>query len=191
MYYSDTAFSQEGQRQNCSTLYRSCVSSRGVYYIPEKEAVSKNEKPKSVTELYEHSKKPWKQYPGVEIPAPARPETDVNAYDLSAPNWGYFPEVEFAAQDDCPYVLGEFVWTGFDYIGEPTPYGIRGRGAKTAQSSFSGLSIWPDYPKTGIIPIKQNGQTKKSFIYFPTGTGTTVMRFLYTVTPAMTGQSCL
>ena len=42
----------------------------------------------------------------------------MNSYDLSAPDWAYYPEVEFAAQDDCPYVFGEYVWTGFDYLGE-------------------------------------------------------------------------
>lgn len=46
----------------------------------------------------------------------------VSSYDYSAPNWAYRPDIEFEAQDKCPYVFGEFVWTGFDYIGEPTPY---------------------------------------------------------------------
>ena len=38
------------------------------------------------------------------------------------PPWAYRPEIEFDAQDEFPEVFGEFVWTGFDYIGEPTPY---------------------------------------------------------------------
>jgi len=46
----------------------------------------------------------------------------ISSYDLSAPPWGNCPDVEFAAQDRFPWVFGEFVWTGFDYIGEPTPY---------------------------------------------------------------------
>lgn len=45
-----------------------------------------------------------------------------SSYDLEAPGWGNAPDVEFALQDDNPYVAGEFVWTGFDYLGEPTPY---------------------------------------------------------------------
>jgi beta-galactosidase len=32
------------------------------------------------------------------------------------------PDIEFKAQDENPFVAGEFVWTGFDYLGEPTPY---------------------------------------------------------------------
>lgn len=46
----------------------------------------------------------------------------VSAYGLSAPGWGYCPDAEFTAQDAVPHVAGEFVWTGFDYLGEPTPY---------------------------------------------------------------------
>ena len=46
----------------------------------------------------------------------------VSSYGLAAPGWGYCPDVEFAAQDATPKVAGEFVWTGFDYLGEPTPY---------------------------------------------------------------------
>jgi beta-galactosidase len=46
----------------------------------------------------------------------------VSSYDLSAPNWANRPDIEFEAQDRYPWVFGEFVWTGFDYLGEPTPY---------------------------------------------------------------------
>jgi beta-galactosidase len=41
---------------------------------------------------------------------------------LSAPRWASAPELEFKGLDDNPFVAGEFVWTGFDYLGEPTPY---------------------------------------------------------------------
>ncbi len=46
----------------------------------------------------------------------------VSSYDLSAPPWATIPDVEFEAQDRNSSVAGEFVWTGFDYLGEPTPY---------------------------------------------------------------------
>ena len=46
----------------------------------------------------------------------------VSAYGLYAPGWGYCPDIEFAAQDATPRVAGEYVWTGSDYLGEPTPY---------------------------------------------------------------------
>jgi beta-galactosidase len=47
----------------------------------------------------------------------------VSSYDLSAPPWATPPDREFKGQDENPCVAGEFVWTGFDYLGEPTPYG--------------------------------------------------------------------
>ena len=45
-----------------------------------------------------------------------------SSYDLEACNWSQTPDEEFIVQDELPYVVGEFVWTGFDYLGEPTPY---------------------------------------------------------------------
>jgi len=46
----------------------------------------------------------------------------VSSYDLYAPPWATPPDSEFAGQDKAPATAGEFVWTGFDYLGEPTPY---------------------------------------------------------------------
>lgn len=47
----------------------------------------------------------------------------ISSYDLIGPPWAYPPDVEFMYQDAHPSLLGEFVWTGFDYLGEPTPFG--------------------------------------------------------------------
>lgn len=46
----------------------------------------------------------------------------VSSYDLQEPGWGGLPDWEFAALDRYPGICGEFVWTGFDYLGEPTPF---------------------------------------------------------------------
>jgi beta-galactosidase len=46
----------------------------------------------------------------------------VSSYDLYAPPWAMVADREFQFQDQLPFVGGEFVWTGFDYLGEPTPY---------------------------------------------------------------------
>ncbi|ERS96996.1 hypothetical protein HMPREF1624_06323 [Sporothrix schenckii ATCC 58251] len=85
----------------------------------------------------------------------------VSAYDLYAPSWASSPDKVFAMQDEHPYVAGEFVWTGFDYIGEPTPY-------NDARSSYFGIidlagfrkdrfymyqARWrPDVPMAHILP---------------------------------------
>lgn len=46
----------------------------------------------------------------------------LSSYDLYASGNGYHPDTEFKGQDENPFVAGEFVWTGFDYLGEPTPF---------------------------------------------------------------------
>ncbi|MDR1557722.1 MAG: DUF4982 domain-containing protein [Tannerellaceae bacterium] len=43
-------------------------------------------------------------------------------YDVEHCSWSNLPEDDFVHQEDLPYTIGEFVWTGFDYLGEPTPY---------------------------------------------------------------------
>jgi beta-galactosidase len=47
----------------------------------------------------------------------------MSSYDLYAPRWAWPPDAEFKWLDQTLAALGEFVWTGFDYLGEPTPYG--------------------------------------------------------------------
>ncbi len=47
----------------------------------------------------------------------------ISSYDLSYPGWATTPDQQWEMQEKYPGVFGEFVWTGFDYIGEPTPYG--------------------------------------------------------------------
>jgi beta-galactosidase len=56
----------------------------------------------------------------------------VSAYDLYTAAFGASPDKVFATQDKHPYVAGEFVWSGWDYLGEPTPY-------YSARSSYSGI----------------------------------------------------
>jgi len=45
-----------------------------------------------------------------------------SSYDFECCNWSNIPDDDFVWQDDHDWVIGEFVWTGFDYLGEPTPY---------------------------------------------------------------------
>jgi beta-galactosidase len=62
-------------------------------------------------------------FPVVEDKLQGRADFQVSSYDLYAPRWAWPPDVEFKALDEFPFTAGEFVWTGFDYLGEPTPYG--------------------------------------------------------------------
>ncbi|ACB74640.1 beta-galactosidase GalB [Opitutus terrae] len=61
-------------------------------------------------------------FPVSEDKAQGRADFQVSSYDLYTPPWATTPDTEWKAQDENPFVLGEFVWTGFDYLGEPTPY---------------------------------------------------------------------
>ena len=45
-----------------------------------------------------------------------------SGYDVESCNWSNLPEDDFIRHDDLSYCIGEFVWTGFDYLGEPSPY---------------------------------------------------------------------
>ncbi|PTY03029.1 beta-galactosidase [Verrucomicrobia bacterium LW23] len=54
--------------------------------------------------------------------AVARSNFQVSSYDLFSAEWATTPEEEWRAGDATPGYAGEFVWTGFDYLGEPTPY---------------------------------------------------------------------
>lgn len=61
-------------------------------------------------------------FPMSDDPAEGRADFHVSSYDLSTPRWAFPPDREFRGLDEAPFCLGEFVWTGFDYLGEPTPY---------------------------------------------------------------------
>ena len=50
------------------------------------------------------------------------PDHQSSSYDLEHCDWSNLPEDDFVQHEDLPYCMGEFVWTGFDYLGEPTPY---------------------------------------------------------------------
>jgi beta-galactosidase len=94
-----------------------------------------------------------------------RGDNQVSSYDLYAPPWAWPPDVEWKGLDQSPFVGGEFVWTGFDYLGEPTPYG---NGQSPSRSSYFGIldlaglkkdrfyiyqSRWrPELPMAHILP---------------------------------------
>lgn len=71
----------------------SAVSSRGVYKLPAEKRLG-----------YRYD------------------DNQCSSYDLEACAWANIPDVDFALADDYGWTLGQFVWTGFDYLGEPSPY---------------------------------------------------------------------
>ncbi len=92
----------------------STVSSRGVYKFPVVKAMSKT---------YD--------------------DLQSSSYDLEYCSWSNLPEDDFILQDTKPWVIGEFVWTGFDYLGEPTPYD----NFWPSRSSYFGINDLAGLPK--------------------------------------------
>jgi hypothetical protein len=75
---------------------------------------------------------------------------ELNAFVLTAASWSDIPEHEFERMRKDRYVAGEFVWTGFDYLGEPTPFNGRGwkeRDGRQARSSYFGIVDLAGHPK--------------------------------------------
>ncbi len=89
----DINYSKLPQRVILGSETASTVSSRGVYKFPvERKAMA----------VYE--------------------DHQASGYDVEHCGWSNLPEDDFIWHEDRPFCMGEFVWTGFDYLGEPTPY---------------------------------------------------------------------
>lgn len=67
-----------------------------------------------------------------------------SGYDLEACSWSNVPDEDFALADDYDWTLGQFVWTGFDYLGEPSPYDTD---AWPSHSSVFGIIDLASLPK--------------------------------------------
>ncbi|MFR9650937.1 MAG: glycoside hydrolase family 2 TIM barrel-domain containing protein [Rikenellaceae bacterium] len=101
-------------------------------------------------------------------------DNQVTSYDLIGPPWAYPPDIEFHFLAENPNNMGEFMWTGFDYLGEPTPYGGRDNSTNgywnddwPSRSSYFGAvdlcglpkdrfylyqSQWSDVPMVHLLP---------------------------------------
>ena len=62
------------------------------------------------------------KFPVVRKSMPKYPDHQSSSYDVEHCAWSNLPEDDFIQHEDYPWCMGEFVWTGFDYLGEPTPY---------------------------------------------------------------------
>lgn len=85
----------------------------------------------------------------------------VTSYDLEGPPWGNSAEVQFAAMRGAPWIAGEFVWTGIDYIGEPTPFAWPNRSSSFGIVDLTGFpkdrfylyqSQWRPEPMLHLLP---------------------------------------
>ncbi len=110
----------------------STVSSRGIYKFPVEKAS-------------------MKQYDDFQS----------SSYDLEYCSWSNVPDEDFVLQDDKPWVIGEFVWTGFDYLGEPTPYDE----SWPSRSSYFGISDLAGLPKDRFYLYRSRWNTNDETLH--------------------------
>ncbi len=88
-------------------------------------------------------------------------DNQVTSYELVGPPWGYNAERDLLAIMHSPWVAGAFVWTGFDYIGEPTPYHWPSRSSYFGIIDLAGFpkdryyfyrSVWRPEPLVHLLP---------------------------------------
>jgi len=71
------------------------------------------------------------------------PDGQCSSYDTEYCSWSNLPDDDWKMQDDYSWVIGEFVWTGYDYLGEPTPYDTYW----PSRSSYFGICDLAGLPK--------------------------------------------
>ena len=110
----------------------STISSRGIYKFPVKEYQQKT---------YD--------------------DLQCSSYDLETCWWSNVPDEDFYWQDDFDWVIGEFVWTGFDYLGEPTPYDEYW----PSRSSYFGICDLAGLPKDRYYLYRSRWNTKDETLH--------------------------
>jgi len=101
------------------------------------------------------------------IPALIQPDAHYadqqsSGYDLEYCAWSGLPEQDFQLQDDYPWTLGQFVWTGFDYLGEPSPYDTD---AWPSHSSYFGIIDLASLPKDRYWLYRSRWNTKEPTLH--------------------------
>lgn len=84
-----------------------------------------------------------------------------SSYDLEYCNWSNVPDDDAVLQDDNPWVIGEFVWTGFDYLGEPTPYYVEW----PSRSSYFGIMDLAGLPKDRFYHYRSRWNQKEETLH--------------------------
>lgn len=122
-----------GQGMILGSETASCVSSRGVYKFPLQL--------KAMAMYHDHQS---------------------SSYDTEYCSWSNVPDVDFALNDDNPWYLGQFVWTGFDYLGEPTPYN---NDSWPSHSSVFGIIDLANLPKDRFFLYRSQWNNKEHTLH--------------------------
>ena len=124
----------------------STVSSRGVYKFPVK-----------VTDNSQYAS--WAK--GYDPNAIKTADGQCSSYDVEYCSWSNLPDDDWRWQDDYPWVIGEFVWTGYDYLGEPTPYDEYW----PSRSSYFGICDLAGLPKDRYYLYRSKWQEQQHTIH--------------------------
>ncbi len=157
--YYDKAYAVLPQKLVLGSETASTVSSRGVYHFP--------------VEFGEHF-------------TMLHPDKQSNSYDNESCSWSNTPDPDFAMDDDREWVIGQFVWTGFDYLGEPAPYDTD---AWPSHSSYFGIIDLASLPKDRYYLYRSRWNTESPTLHalphwtWPGREGQTTPVYVYTSYP--------
>jgi beta-galactosidase len=104
----------------------------------------------------------------------------VSSYDLNSARWSDIADAEFQLMEKDRFVAGEFVWTGFDYLGEPTPF------SRQARSSYFGIVDLCGIPKDRFYLYRSHWRPDTTTVHilphwnWPDRVGKNVPVFVYT-----------
>ena len=135
----------------------STVSTRGHYAFPDEPAANKE----------------W-------------PDGQCSGYDTEYCWWSNLPDDDWRMQDDMPWTIGEFVWTGYDYLGEPTPYDAYW----PSRSSYFGIVDLAGLPKDRYWLYRSHWNTAEHTLHvlphwtWPGREGQTTPVYCYTDYPS-------
>lgn len=139
--FYDSIYAKLPQQLVLGSETASTVSSRGVYHFPV-------------------------EFPGKDGHRTVmHPDNQSNSYDIESCDWSNLPDLDFARDDDHPWVIGQFVWTGFDYLGEPSPYDTD---AWPSHSSVFGIIDLASLPKDRYYLYRSQWNDKDNTLHiFP------------------------
>jgi len=125
------------------------------------------------------------KFPVKEVHGEAYDDGQISSYDLESCIWSNLPDDDWIWQDKAPWVTGEFVWTGFDYLGEPTPYDEYW----PSRSSYFGIYDLAGLPKDRAYLYQTHWAPEKKTLHvlphwtFPGREGQVTPVFCYTSYP--------
>lgn len=147
LYQYDEIYAKSGHGLVLGSETASTVSTRGVYHFPVKAIVAHSDSDKKTRSAVEKNI--------------VHPDRFNSSYDTEVVPWGNLPDYDWVQQEDKPWVIGEFVWTGFDYLGEPSPY----NNVWPSRSSYFGIIDLAGLPKDRYYLYRSHWNTTQPTIH--------------------------